>query len=313
MELLMKLSKVFLAVTTLCMAGGALAHGYVTEPASRAALCTAAQGNQNKDCGAGPQYEPQSVEGPDGFPALNAGPADGHLASAGVASMVNLDQQSASRWTKHPMKAGKNSFTWKFTAAHKTGSWKYYITKANWNPNQPLTRNSFEAQPFCEVTGNGAIANTNPKHECDVPERDGYQVIMAAWDVSDTGATFYNVIDVDFGGNNPAPAPGDEEENPAPGDEGDTPAPGDEGDTPAPGDEGDTPAPGDEGDTPAPGDNTVAAWNATTVYSAPCQKVSYQGKVWVNGWWTRGEAPSAANQWGVWREPGSASAHTACK
>lgn len=288
----MKLSKIFLAMTTLCMAGGALAHGYVSQPASRAYLCTANMGNQNKDCGAGPEYEPQSVEGSDGFPSVNAGPADGHLANAGVASMVNLNQQSDTRWAKHPMKAGQNTFTWKYSATHKTKDWNYYITKANWNPNQPLTRDAFDTTPFCHIEGQGVQANTNSTHTCTVPAREGYQVIMAAWDVSDTGATFYNVIDVDFGGHNPPPVEGGDE--------------GDQGTTPPPVENGDD-------DNQAPDNNAVPAWNAATVYAQACQKVSYNGKVWVNGWWTQGEAPSVSNPWGVWREPGSASAHVGCQ
>ena len=33
---------------------------------------------------------------------------------------------------------------------------------------------------------------------CDLPQRTGYQVIAAEWDVGDTAASFFNVIDVDF-------------------------------------------------------------------------------------------------------------------
>ncbi|ANI84224.1 glycosyl hydrolase family 18 protein [Kosakonia oryzae] len=70
--------------------------------------------------------------------------------------------------------------------------------------------------------------------------------------------------------------------------------------------------PGEEpGDNPGNGD--VTAWNASTIYAQPCQKVTYQGKVWVNGWYVQGEAPSDANPWGAWRPVGSATMHTQCK
>ncbi len=70
--------------------------------------------------------------------------------------------------------------------------------------------------------------------------------------------------------------------------------------------------PGEEpGDNP--GDGAYPAWSAATVYAEPCQKVTYSGKVWMNGWWSQGETPSDANQWGVWREMGSSSMHTQCK
>ena len=38
------------------------------------------------------------------------------------------------------------------------------------------------------------------KHTCNVPNRSGYQVILAVWDIGDTANAFYNVIDVNMGG-----------------------------------------------------------------------------------------------------------------
>ena len=45
------------------------------------------------------------------------------------------------------------------------------------------------------------------QHNCYVPEREGYHVIMAVWDVGDTAASFYNAIDVNFAGDNVITAP----------------------------------------------------------------------------------------------------------
>ncbi|WP_455817628.1 N-acetylglucosamine-binding protein GbpA [Pseudomonas cerasi] len=193
----MKLTKVALAVSTLLMSAGALAHGYVSEPASRDLLC---QKGVNKDCGAA-QYEPQSVgESPKGFPAAGT-PPDGKLVSGNGGSEslgTLLNAQSSDRWAKHKMKAGKNTFKWHFTAVHATQDWKYFITKQDWNPNKPLTRDSFELVPFCVVPGNQQLPATDVSHECHVPERSGYQVIYANWEVSNTQNTFYKVIDAEF-------------------------------------------------------------------------------------------------------------------
>ncbi|OBZ13169.1 chitin-binding protein [Bacillus sp. FJAT-26390] len=171
------------------------AHGYVEGPASRAALC---KSGQNTDCGS-IIYEPQSLEAPKGFPA--AGPADGKIASANGA-FPKLDEQSATRWSKVNISSGQNTFTWKLTANHSTTSWKYYITKQNWNPNAALTRDSFDLTPFCSVNYSGqppfSYSNT-----CNVPARTGYQVILAVWEIADTVNAFYNVIDVNFSGTNP--------------------------------------------------------------------------------------------------------------
>jgi len=180
----------------LLLPNTAFGHGYVEGPASRAALC---KSGQNKDCGS-IIYEPQSLEAPKGFP--EKGPVDGKIASANGA-FSKLDEQSATRWSKVNLSSGKNTFTWKISAAHATTSWKYYITKPNWNPNAPLTRDSFDLSPFCSVNYNGVQPPFSYTDTCYVPERSGYQVILAVWEIADTTNAFYNVIDVNFIGSNP--------------------------------------------------------------------------------------------------------------
>lgn len=195
----MNLSKLALAVSALVLSSGALAHGFISEPASRDQLCHANEKGLNTGCGQA-QYEPQSAgEGPDGFPA--AGPVDGHLISAGNESLAgNLDAQSSDRWVKHKVEAGPMNITWTFTAPHPIGSIKYYMTKQDWNPNQKLTRDSLELTPFCETPGVLPAPEAGQKitSECQLPERTGYQVIYAAWDVNDTPSTFYKAIDVQY-------------------------------------------------------------------------------------------------------------------
>ncbi|OME93918.1 MULTISPECIES: lytic polysaccharide monooxygenase [Paenibacillus] len=174
----------------------ASAHGYVSNPSSRADLC--ARG-VNTNCGL-IIYEPYSLEAAKGFPA--AGPADGKIASAN-GLFAPLDQQSATRWTKVNISPGQTTFDWKLKVPHATASWKYYITKQDWDPNAPLTRASFDLTPFCNVPYKGMPSNTY-SDTCNVPSRTGYQVILAVWEIADTGNAFYNVIDVNFtGGGNP--------------------------------------------------------------------------------------------------------------
>jgi chitin-binding protein len=114
-----------------------------------------------------------------------------------------LDEQTANRWVKRPISSGSQYFEWTFTANHVTKDWKYYITKQGWNPNQPLARESFDLTPFCVVDGGMVQPPKRVSHLCNVPEREGYQVILAVWDVGDTAASFYNVIDVQFDGDVP--------------------------------------------------------------------------------------------------------------
>lgn len=175
------------------------AHGYIDSPGSRAALCKA---GVNQNCGS-IIYEPQSLETLKGFP--EAGPADGKIASAG-GLFPALDEQSSTRWSKVNMAPGPNTFTWKISARHATTSWKYYITNQDWDPNAPLSRSSFDLTPFCSVNYNGQQPPATYSDTCNVPERTGYQVILAVWEVHDTVNAFYNVIDVNFGGSVPGDA-----------------------------------------------------------------------------------------------------------
>ncbi|HAS6346792.1 TPA: N-acetylglucosamine-binding protein GbpA [Vibrio vulnificus] len=197
-----------LAIAISVISGSAMSHGYVSAVENgvaegRVALCkfAASTGEKNSHCGA-IQYEPQSVEGPDGFP--ESGPRDGKIASAESALASALDEQTSDRWVKRPIQAGPQNFEWTFTANHVTKDWKYYITKPDWNPNQPLARASFDLTPFCVIDGGMVQPPKRVSHSCNVPERQGYQVILAVWDVGDTAASFYNVIDVKFDGEGPS-------------------------------------------------------------------------------------------------------------
>ncbi|WP_445356089.1 lytic polysaccharide monooxygenase [Microbulbifer sp. EKSA008] len=200
------LNSALMAIALAGMSSNALSHGYVEAAdggvaSARGTLCKYAldTGEMNVDCGA-VQWEPQSIEGNEGFP--ESGPADGQIASAGDSSWSELNEQSSDRWVKNYISSGWQTFKWRFTANHVTRDWKYYITKEGWNPNAVLTRDQFDLDPFCEVDGNYEQPAVNTTHECQVPEREGYHVILAVWDVGDTVNAFYNVIDVEFDGDN---------------------------------------------------------------------------------------------------------------
>jgi chitin-binding protein len=173
-------------------------HGYILD--SRSHLCR--QG-ENSGCGA-IQYEPQSVEGPDRFP--ETGPADGEIASGGNGRFSQLDEQTPVRWAKKPISAGNKNFTWHFTANHRSRDWRYFITKPDWNPSQPLSRSSFDLTPFCQYSGGNQSPPTPLVHNCNVPGgRTGYHIVLGVWDVGDTSNSFYQVVDVEFDGSNPPP------------------------------------------------------------------------------------------------------------
>lgn len=207
----MKLNNIMLAMVALSVSGGALAHGFIKMPPSRDTLCSSQYspvGVKNTECG-GVAYEPQSSgENWDGFdpnqPGTESGnglgPRNEHLLSiTGETRLEELNRQTASLWYKNKISPGINDFTWQFTAVHPISSFKYYITKQDWNPNAPLTRAAFESKPFCEYDGGDKLPESNIfTMQCNVPKRTGYQVIYAGWDVADTDKTFYKAIDVMF-------------------------------------------------------------------------------------------------------------------
>lgn len=175
----------------------AFAHGYVSAPESRADMCAL---HENSNCGA-IQYEPQSLEANSN--SFISGGLDGHMGSAGHANFGNLDSQTSDNWSKTNITAGDHTFDWTFTANHRTSVFKFYITKQDWNPNQPLVISEFDTTPFCVKNWDGTQPpmrlSIDCKGEQSIPARSGYQVIMAVWNVYDTVNSFYNLIDVNFG------------------------------------------------------------------------------------------------------------------
>ncbi|WP_156484995.1 hypothetical protein [Erwinia sp. ErVv1] len=57
----------------------------------------------------------------------------------------------------------------------------------------------------------------------------------------------------------------------------------------------------------------IPAWSASVNYAAPCQKVTYQGDAWENGWQTQGVIPGSDGEWGVWRKINSDNFFEDCK
>ena len=198
-------------VFSLLFFNSAFSHGYVTVPKSRAYLCHQAnsQGHKNEDCGP-IQWEPQSVEQVT-HTFINNG-MNGHIPSANVERFKNepstkgLDDQMGERWKKNVIEAGQTNFVWHHTANHATTGYRFYMTKPGWDPNKPLTRSDFDDKPFCALSYGGVRPPADLTIPCNVPERQGYQVILAVWDVDDTVNSFYQVIDVKFSdGGTPAP------------------------------------------------------------------------------------------------------------
>ncbi|MEU7869280.1 lytic polysaccharide monooxygenase [Dactylosporangium sp. NPDC049140] len=164
------------AAGTLIFAEPASAHGYVSSPPSRQALC--AQGKV-ADCGA-IQYEPQSVEGPKGLKSCDGGNERFAVLS-----------DDSRNW---PATAVGTSvtFNWVLTARHSTSTWQYFIG----------------SKQIAEFNDGGKQPNATVSHQVSLAGYSGRQKILAIWNIADTANAFYNCIDVQVGGgSSPTPTP----------------------------------------------------------------------------------------------------------
>ncbi|WP_433722706.1 lytic polysaccharide monooxygenase [Actinoplanes sp. CA-051413] len=154
--------------STLVGAAPALAHGYVSAPPSRQALCAS---GAVANCGQ-IQFEPQSVEGPKGLRSCDGG----------VAGFSVLSDESRN-W---PAKAVGSTvtFTWVMTARHRTSNWEYFI-----GDKKVATVDGGNAQPDAVVT-----------HNINLSAFPGKQKVLAVWNIGDTANAFYSCIDLNVGG-----------------------------------------------------------------------------------------------------------------
>lgn len=189
------------------------AHGYVESPPARAYIYSSGFPGQTLTWAeryamvGSATDEPQSLgkHHNSGWPYSPQSPRDGYLASADcVRGCPQIDIQNNTRWTKTSIPTGWNDFTWFYTAWHETASWQFFMTKQGWDPNAPLSRDSFDLEPIYEHAYSGEtpdMSNPRTTHPVFIPtDRSGYHVIYAVWTTTpgQNNETFYNVIDVDI-------------------------------------------------------------------------------------------------------------------
>ncbi|HEX2133371.1 MAG TPA: lytic polysaccharide monooxygenase [Actinophytocola sp.] len=156
-------------------AGTANAHGYISSPPSRQAQC--AQGTVQ--CGS-IKWEPQSVEGPKGLRSCNGG----------VGRFAELNDDSKP-W--RATSVGRTvTFTWTFTARHRTQNYEYYLGNTR------------------VAVFDGHMQQPPPtlSHTVNLGNVSGRQKLLAVWNIGDTANAFYACVDLNVGGGeSPAPTP----------------------------------------------------------------------------------------------------------
>ncbi|APY89954.1 chitin-binding protein [Streptomyces alfalfae] len=145
--------------------GSASAHGYVNGPASRQAQCAA----RTVACG-DIKYEPQSVEGPKGLRSC----------SGGNARFAELDNDSKG-WKVSDV-SRTQTFTWTFTARHRTANYEYFV-----DGTKVATIDGHNQQPPSTVSHQVNLGNFTGRHK-----------VLAVWNIGDTSNAFYACIDVNI-------------------------------------------------------------------------------------------------------------------
>ncbi|MGW1816561.1 lytic polysaccharide monooxygenase auxiliary activity family 9 protein [Streptomyces sp. NPDC002125] len=194
-----------LALTGLSAAPAA-AHGSLSDPVSRVSACFA-EGPENPQSAACKAAVAaggtQALYDWNGVNIANAAGnhrqliPDGKLCSAANDKFKGLDLPRAD-WPSTPMEAGSHTFKFRATAPHK-GKFELYLTKASYDPTQPLKWSDLQEQPFATAT-DPTLQDGSYVFDGTVPQASGRQLIYTVWQRSDSPEAFYACSDVVFGG-----------------------------------------------------------------------------------------------------------------
>ncbi|MFI2781879.1 lytic polysaccharide monooxygenase auxiliary activity family 9 protein [Streptomyces sp. ALB3] len=191
-------------------AAPAAAHGSLSDPVSRVSACFAEGPESPRSAACRAAVAAGGTQALYDWNGVNIAAAagkhrelipDGKLCSAGNDKFKGLDLPRAD-WPSTPMKAGSHTFRFRATAPHK-GSFELYLTKAGYDPTQPLTWSDLEEKPFATAT-DPALENGSYVFDATVPQASGRQLIYTVWQRSDSPEAFYACSDVVFGGESAA-------------------------------------------------------------------------------------------------------------
>ncbi|MEU0130964.1 MULTISPECIES: lytic polysaccharide monooxygenase [unclassified Streptomyces] len=217
---------VALGVAPLALAGlsaaPAAAHGSLSDPVSRVSACFAEGPESPRSAACQAAVAAGGTQALYDWNGVNIANAagnhrelipDGKLCSAGNDKFKGLDLPRAD-WPSTPMEAGSHTFRFRATAPHK-GSFELYLTKAGYDPTQPLKWSDLQEKPFAEAT-DPTLVDGSYVFDGTVPQASGRQLVYTVWQRSDSPEAFYACSDVVFGGQGGASGSGSVEAAPAP-------------------------------------------------------------------------------------------------
>ncbi|KOU65572.1 chitin-binding protein [Streptomyces sp. MMG1533] len=195
-----------LALTVLS-AAPASAHGSMGDPVSRISQCYAEGPESPASDACRAAVAAGGTQALYDWNGIRIGNADGQhrtlipdgkLCSANNDEFKGLDLARAD-WPATSVSSGSYTFKYRVTAPHK-GTFKVYITKAGYDPTQPLAWDDLDlADPVATVT-DPAASGSFYTFSGTLPERSGKQLLYAIWQRSDSPEAFYSCSDVAFGG-----------------------------------------------------------------------------------------------------------------
>ncbi|GAA1347656.1 lytic polysaccharide monooxygenase [Saccharothrix algeriensis] len=154
-------------------AGSASAHGYVSSPPSRQAMCASGRVSGCGDI----IYEPQSVEGPKGQQNCHAGDS----------RWAPLSNDSKA-WPATSV-GDTVPFNWRITVRHATSTWQYFVGGSK----------------IAEFNDRGRLPGSSVQHSVSLGGRTGRVKVLAVWNIADTGMAFYACVDLQVGSGGPGP------------------------------------------------------------------------------------------------------------
>ncbi len=149
----------------------ASAHGYITSPPSRQAVCFAGRVSNCGDI----IYEPGSVEGLKGQ----------YNCHGGDARWAPLSDDSKA-WPAAQV-SDSVAFNWAIQANHSTTTWQYFVGGSK----------------IAEFNDHGRQPGLTVRHNVSLGGRTGRIKLLAVWNIADTEMAFYNCVDLQVGPGGP--------------------------------------------------------------------------------------------------------------
>ncbi|MFE0649639.1 lytic polysaccharide monooxygenase [Streptomyces sp. NPDC059534] len=183
------------------------AHGAVFNPVSRVAACYAEGPETPKsqvckdlvaDSGTQPLYDWNEVNIANADGQHQALIPDGKLCSANRAKYRALDW-ARTDWPATAVAAGSFDFKVRVTAPH-SGTMTIYITKAGFDPTQPLKWSDLDATPVAVFQTTRTSTDGFYNFTGNLPARAGRHIVYQVWQRNDSPEAFYSCSDVTFGG-----------------------------------------------------------------------------------------------------------------